>query len=443
MQYNSLEFIFAFLPLFLLVYYFFRHRYRGTVLFLGSLLFYALSSGGNYWWVALLVVITFFSYFACRTLGKPGRGWLLGIYLGILLGILVFFKLYEGGIYLPSGMSFYLFQIAAFLIDVQRRRILPEKKILNFANVIVMFPKLLSGPLMDPRTLRIQEKFCRPSSGELYMGLQKFVLGLALKVLVANRLGGIWGQANVIGFASISTAYAWVALISWAMQLYFDFYGYSLMAVGIGKMLGYDLPENFIDPYASRSVSEFYRRWHATLGAWFRDYLYIPLGGNRAETLRTLLNLAIVWLFTGLWHGVGGNYLLWAGILYFLIVNERLWLGKYLKNSKVWSHLYTVFVILLSWVPFAVGDWNHMLVFFAKLFGFGGVTINPMDFMTLVPDYAGLLIGCVILATPLPRKLWKKIKSSTLADILLFALFWVVVYYISTAAQDPFLYFQY
>lgn len=443
MQYNSLEFLYGFFPLFLAVYYMFRHRHRGAVLLVGSLVFYALSSGGSYWWVALLVLITLLSYLAGLTLGKPKRGWLLGLYLTCLLGILSFFKLWQGGRYLPAGMSFYLFQIAAYLIDVQRQKLRPEKKLADYMNQIIMFPKLLSGPLMQPRVLKLQEKFCRPRSRDVHDGLQLLILGLGLKVVLANRMGGIWGQANVIGFESISTPYAWIALASWAMQLYFDFFGYSLMAMGIGRMLGYDLPENFIDPYASRSVSEFYRRWHATLGAWFKEYLYIPLGGNRKGTFRTLVNLAVVWLFTGLWHGVGGNYLLWAGILYVLIVNERLWLGKHLKNSRFFSHVYVVFVILLSWVPFAVGDWNLMLTFFAKLFCLGGKTLNPLDFMNLWQDYA-LLLGCGILcATPMPRKLWEKIKGTTFGDFLLFALFWVVVYYISTAAQDPFLYFQY
>lgn len=443
MQFNSLEFIFVFFPLFLVAYYIFQNRFRSTVLLLGSLTFYALASGGNYWWVALLVGITLLGYLAGLTLTKPGRGWLLGLYLAALTGILVFFKLYDSGRHLPAGMSFYLFQIAAYLIDVYRLKFLPEKRPMDFMNQIVMFPKLLSGPLMEPRLLKLQEKFCRPAKADFHEGLQKLILGLGLKVLLANRLGGLWGQAGSIGYGNISTPFAWMALLAYAMQLYFDFYGYSLMAQGIGKMLGYDLPDNFLHPYASKTVSEFYRRWHATLGAWFREYLYIPLGGNRKGTVRTILNLAVVWLFTGLWHGVGGNYLLWAGFLFLLVVLERLGIGKMLKKSHVLGHMYTVFVILLSWVPFAVGDWNQMVIFFGRLFGQLGTAINSRDYIIWGGSYGTLLAAGALLATPLPEKLWNKIRNSTLADILLFALFWVVIYYICTAAQDPFLYFQY
>jgi alginate O-acetyltransferase complex protein AlgI len=260
-------------------------------------------------------------------------------------------------------------------------------------------------------------------------------------VLLAGRLGGIWSQARAVGYEGISVAYGWIALISWAMQLYFDFYGYSLMAVGLGKMLGYDLPENFRHPYAAGSVSAFYRRWHITLGAWFREYLYTPLGGNRRGLLMTLLNLALVWLFTGLWHGVGGNYLLWAGFLWLCVVMEKLFLNRILKKLGFIRHIYLVFVILLSWVPFAIGDWNQMCLFLSKLFG-GGNTLNPRDILGL-KDYIPMLAAGVVLATPVPEKFWKWIRDSALGWAILFVLFWFCIFRISTAAQDPFLYFKF
>jgi alginate O-acetyltransferase complex protein AlgI len=180
-----------------------------------------------------------------------------------------------------------------------------------------------------------------------------------------------------------------------------------------------------------------------TLGAWFREYLYIPLGGNRKGSLRTILNLAVVWLFTGLWHGVGGNYLLWAGFLFLLIVNERLWLGKLLGKCRILSHVYVVFMVLMSWLPFAVGNWQALLAFLGRLFCFSGAPINPSDYIVWGSSYAGLLIVGAVFMTPLPEKLWRKIRGHWISDIVLFVLFWVVVYYISTAAQDPFMYFQY
>lgn len=441
MQFNSIEFIFYFLPLFMVVYLAVPVKFRSAVLLVGSLVFYALASSGNYWWVALLAVCTVLCYFAGRTLEKSSAKGLLAVYLTGLALILTFFKLYSGGRYLSAGLSFYLFQLAAYLIDVYRKKLEPQRDIIRFSSEIVMFPKLLSGPLMKPENLHRQES--RIDAQRIHDGIGLLILGLGLKVILANRLGGLWAQSATVGYENISAPAAWLSLIAYTMQLYFDFLGYSLMAMGLGKMLGYDLPKNFDDPYISKTVSEFYRRWHVSLGLWFREYVYIPLGGNRGGTLRTILNLAVVWLFTGIWHGVGGNYLLWAGFLFLLIVNERLWLGKWLNKSRVLCHVYLVFVILLSWVPFAVGDWNQMVIFLGRLFGIGAAPVNPRDYLIWGQSYFGLLAAGVILATPLPAKLIKRIQNTIVADVLLVALFWVVIYFISTAAQDPFLYFQY
>lgn len=443
MQFNSLEFLFYFLPLFLAVYLLSTGRGRTTVLVAGSLAYYAFASGGNYWWVGVLVLSTLAAYGAGRLLERFRSGVLLGSYLAILMGTLCFFKLYDAGAWLPSGMSFYFFQIAAYFVDIYRQNCPAEWNILDFSGQIVMFPKLLSGPLMNPDTLRMELKNAKIAMADFREGMEQLIFGLGMKVLLANRIGGLWTEAGVVGYENVSVPFAWIALIAYAMQLYFDFYGYSLMAMGLGRMLGFRLPRNFENPYISKTVSEFYRRWHVTLGEWFREYLYIPLGGNRKGTLRTLFNLGIVWLFTGLWHGVGGNYLLWAGFLFVLIVNERLWLGKRLKESRVVCHVYLVVVILISWLPFAVGDWSQMVMFAGRLLGLTGKAVNPADYLFKCRDYLPMLLAGVILATPFPRRIWEKLRRSVLADVLLLLLFWVVVYYIATAAQDPFLYFQY
>ena len=442
MQFNSIEFIFGFFPLFFAAYLIFQPGPRNAVLVLGSLIYYGLACGGKLWCVALLAGFTFMTWAMGLTL-RRGTGFLLAIDLLFLAATLTFFKIYEGGRYLPAGMSFYLFQMAAYLIDVYRRKVRPEGNLITYSAQTMMFPKLLSGPLVAPRQLAKEAKTGSPNRARFHDGLQTLILGLGLKVLVVNRMGGLWSQASVMGYESISVAAAWLTLAAYALQLYFDFYGYSLIAIGLGKMLGYELPINFDHPYASKSVSEFYRRWHVTLGAWFRDNLYIPLGGNRKGGFRTILNLAVVWLFTGLWHGVGGNYLLWAGFLFLLIVNERLWMLKRLDRSRVFCHIYVVFVILLSWVPFAIGDWNQMVIFLGRLFGQCGQTLNPRDIIMLLQSYGAVLVPAFLLATPWPAKLWEKVRHSTLADLCLFVLFWVVVYFMATAAQDPFLYFQY
>ena len=442
MQFNSIEFIFYFLPLFLCVYYLFPVQLRSTILLLGSFAFYALSSNGNYWWIAVLASSTIGCYGAAYTLRGKGRTPLFIFYLSLLAALLVFLKIFSGGRYLPAGMSFYLFQLAAYVIDVYRQRLEPQRNIIDFGSSIAMFPKLLSGPLLAPVPLHAKSDK-KADADKIHDGIQLLILGLALKVILANRLGGLWTQAAVTGYGNMSTPAAWLSLTAFSMQLYFDFWGYSLMAIGLGKMIGFDLPKNFDNPYAAKSVSEFYRRWHMTLGLWFREYVYIPLGGNRGSTLKTILNLAIVWLFTGLWHGVGGNYLIWAGFLFLMIILERLLLRKLLKMSRVLCHFYLVFVILLSWLPFAVGDFHQMLIFLSRLFGFGSAAIDPRDYLTWLESFGGLIIAGLILATPLPEMLWKKIKHTLVADLLLVVLFWICVYFISTAAQDPFLYFQY
>ena len=442
MQFNSINFLFCFLPLFLAVYYLFPAAWRNALLVIGSLIFYFFAGSNKLLVMCLLVGTTLFTYLVGLGLRDKRKG-LLIFGLAMLLALLTFLKLYDGGKYLPAGLSFYLFQQAAYLIDAYNRNLEPETSLIRYSTQIMMFPKVLMGPLMDTNDLLRQVRQPEYAISNFHTGLQEIILGLSLKVLIADRVGGLFAQAGTIGYESISTPFAWLALVSYAMRLYFDFWGYSVMARGIGHMLGFHLPVNFLDPYASRSVGEFWRRWHATLGTWFRKYLYFPLGGNRKGTFRTLFNLLVVWLFTGAWHGVGGNYLLWAMILFFFVINERLWLGKLLKAMGPVSHVYTVLVILLSWVPFAIGNWDSMVIFFQKLFGVGLPALSPTDYVVWLQDYQWLLLAGVICATPLPRMLWNKIKDQAWVDVLLFAAFWVSVYFICTSAQDPFMYFQY
>ena len=443
MQFNSIGFLFCFLPLFLFLYYWGNCKIQTAVLIIGSLLFYGLSSGKNYWWVLLLVIITGITYPIQLRLGKAKYSGLFIFWISMLCGILIFLKLYHSGEYLPAGVSFYIFQIVAVLTDIRNAKIPPYQNTSSFFRDVVMFPKLLSGPLMVPNSMQALPRKAVFSFQNIHDGLQMLILGLSLKVILANNLGGLWSQPSVIGYQHISTAAAWMAIIAFTLQLYLDFYGYSLMAMGIGKMLGFDLPANFLEPYSARSVSEFYRRWHATLGIWFKQYVYIPLGGNRKGMARTLCNIAAVWLLNGFWHGTGGNYLLWAGFLCFLIINERLWLGKLLEKSRVLSHIYVIAAIVLSWVPFAIGDWSSMVLFLGRLFGQMGTALNPREYLQWLDVYKWLLLGSVFVTTPLPGILWSRLKHSLWADLLVFGLFWVVVYFLATATQNPFLYFQY
>lgn len=443
MQFASAQFLFLYLPIFLAVYYLFPQKMRNGMLFLGGVAFYALGFDGSLWQTVLLLALITFTYIRGISLGKSPTKKALAWDLVCLLAVLSFFKLYAGGQYLAPGMSFFLFQMAAYLIEIYRQSIPNEQGLVYYGAQILLFPKLLSGPLCDPKELHRQFWGRGYLPEEFHEGLQQLILGLAMKTILADRLGGLWSQAGVIGYESISPIFAWLALICWSLRLYLDFFAYSTMAKGLGLMLGFHLPRNFADPYCAKTVSEFYRRWHRTLGLWFRHYIYIPLGGSRAGTLRTVCNLAVVWLLTGLWHGIGWGYLVWAGIVLCLIVLERLWLGKFLNQSRFLCHIYVPFVILLSWVPFALVSLPDTAVFYGRLFGLGGSAINPEDYLFWSKEYLPLILGGIALCTPWPERLWKKLRSHPLTDAALFFLFWAAVYFLSTGSQDPFLYFQF
>ena len=443
MQFGSTAFLFVFLPAFLAVYYLCPEKMRNALLFLGGIAFYALGFDGSFWQTGLLLGLITWTYIRGICLGKHPGNTALFRDLAVLAGILAFFKLYAGGRYLAPGMSFFLFQMAAYLIEVNRKTVPSEQGLVYYGAQILLFPKLLSGPLCDPKDLHRQFWGRGYLPEDFHAGLQQLILGFAMKTILADRLGGLWSQAGVIGYESISPTFAWLALICWSLRLYLDFFAYSTMAKGLGLMLGFRLPRNFTDPYCAKTVSEFYRRWHATLGLWFRNYIYIPLGGNRRGTLRTVFNLAVVWLLTGLWHGIGWGYLLWAGIILFFVILERLFLGKYLNRSRILCYIYVPFVILLSWVPFALVDLPEISLFLCKLFGFGPAPINPTDFLFWGKEYLPLILGGIALCTPWPEKLWKKFRNHPFADVGLFFLFWAAVYFLSTGSQDPFLYFQF
>ncbi len=442
MQFNSLDFIFYFLPVFLAVYHLAPKGARGYILPAGSFIFYGFATGWSFIDIAALILCLAWTLLAGLALEGRKNSWLLALAVSVPAGALIFFKLYRGGELLPPGMSFYVFGVIAILVEIKKGRLPVRGYVKGLTTQITMFPKLMSGPIADPVELKRQTERPHKTLYTFHLGLQQFIIGLGLKVLLADRLGGVWSRAVMAGFESVSTPFAWLALLSFSLRLYFDFYGYSMMAVGLGHMLGYHLPMNFLEPYSSKSVSEFYRRWHATLGRWFREYIYIPLGGNRKGKLRTVLNLAVVWLLTDLWHGVGGGYLIWAGALFLLILNERLWLRKYLEKTRVLPHIYTVFFILLTWAAFAAGTGERTIALFSRLFGVGGI-LDISDFLTWGARYACMLLAGVFFATPVPKLIWERIKRRWYADALLFAVFWAAAYFMATAGQDPFMYFDF
>lgn len=340
MIFSSIAFIFAFLPVFLLVYYLTPIAYRNVTLFLGSLVFYAY---GEPKFVLLLLASVAMNYLLGRGMADseklPGDGGrqaatkygnsprrmvclLLGIAIDV--AILIYFKLASDSVGLPLGISFYSFQSISYLCDVYRRDIRPEKNFLRLGCYICMFPQLVAGPIVLYEEVERDMKKPVFSWENIDQGLKDFTIGLCMKLLLADRLAVFWRDISTAGYESLSTSLAWLGAISYSLQIYFDFFGYSMMAIGLGKMLGFSLPRNFSMPYRAGSIREFYRRWHMTLGRWFTKYVYIPLGGSRRGLAVTLRNLLIVWILTSMWHGIGLHFLLWGMLLCLMIMLEKI-----------------------------------------------------------------------------------------------------------------------
>jgi alginate O-acetyltransferase complex protein AlgI len=277
-------------------------------------------------------------------------------------------------------------------------------------------------------------------------GFKYFILGFGMKILLADRLAIFWNDMQTIGFASISTPLAWLGMFSYSLRLYFDFWGYSLMAAGVGMMVGFEFIQNFGHPYAARSVSDFYRRWHTTLGSWFRDYIYIPLGGSRAGKGRTVLNLLAVWLLTGIWHGSGWNFCIWGGILGVLIVSEKLWTGRILKRVPLIGNLYVILLIPLTWVVFAISDLKQLGLYFSRLFPFFGQTayyVNQNDFSVYLQTYGALLVTGLLLCVPQVFEYYEKHKKNTGVILILLTAFWFSVYFVVSQEGNPFMYLRF
>jgi alginate O-acetyltransferase complex protein AlgI len=328
--FNSLTFLFRFFPVFLAIYYLTPARFREVVLFFGSIVFYAMGAGSM---AVILTVLTIANYLLGQMVFyvdkggvKPQNKRAFTAALILDAGALVIFKALSGitgKVVLPLGFSFYLFKMISYQADLFRGEITRRPEIMDTVVYFTMFPQVTQGPISRWNSIGFEKRDRTVTVKAFNDGLFFFVLGLGMKVLLADPLSILWNEIGKIGYESISTPLAWMGAIGYSLRLYMDFWGYSLMSAGIGMMLGYHFVINFLHPYWACGIGDFYRRWHATLGSWFRDYVYIPLGGNRKGNLRTILNLAVVWLLTGLWHGITPNYLIWSGVLFLLIVWEK------------------------------------------------------------------------------------------------------------------------
>lgn len=452
-----------FLPVFLLLYALTPNRLKNVTLLSGSLIFYAI---GEPIWLLVLMMSVCINFYLGQHVAKPlQRGekkkWqirkqeekcrrLLAAAVIGNIGVLALFKFIPGLGGLPIGISFYTFQVLSYLIDVYRGDLLKEPSFLQFVTYIVMFPKLVSGPIITYDEVRTELRHREFTVSGLQEGLKVFIAGLAAKVLLADRIRILWQEVQVTGFESISTPLAWMAAVAFSLYLYFDFYGYSLMAIGLGRMLGFELPENFREPYMARSVRDFYRRWHVTLGRWFCKYLYIPLGGSRQGEFRTVCNLLVVWLLTAVWHGNTFNYLIWGLMLFLIIVLERQVENRGISKVfgdgglKVLPHLYLWAVIPVTWMCFAITDVSQLQVYLGRMFGVvEGIHVSAGDWRRALGTYWYLFAAGFAACTPAAKWLFNKWKDRLPGLLVLAVLFWLCVWRLQTEGLNPFMYFNF
>lgn len=466
MVFSSTIFLCVYLPLVLLGYYICPKKGRNLFLLIVSLVFYA---WGEPKYVFLMIFSILVNYIFGRLMDKHRENkkrlkLMLVLSVVIDIGLLSVFKYTDFiitnvnaifganfdllNIALPIGISFYTFQAMSYTIDVYRNDVRVQKNLIDFGMYITMFPQLIAGPIV--RYADVQDQLAERSvtTADFSEGVMRFVVGLGKKVLLANQMGAVWSEIYALG-GDVSALMAWTGAIAYTFQIYFDFSGYSDMAIGLGRMFGFKFPENFRYPYQSVSITDFWRRWHITLSTWFKEYLYIPLGGNRRGLARQALNLLIVWSLTGFWHGAGWNFVMW-GLYYFVILFiEKLFLLKALdKLPKFFRHVYALLLIIIGWVIFASDDVSVLLPYLGSMFGANGA-IGGMDVYTLLTK-AVLLIICCIASTELPKKLFLSAAGAmnekaafTLKSVLMIALLALSMILLIGDSYNPFLYFRF
>lgn len=473
MLFSSVGFLFRFLPVFMLIYLIVPAKYRNIVLLAGSLIFYGV---GEPLFVLLLLFSILINYGLSRYMFWEPRSpqqnrvkkrvqrrkAALAASLTIDFGLLFVFKYWDFaagsvndlagrgilpllGLALPLGISFYTFQMVSYQVDCYRGTLKEPAGFIPFAAYVSMFPQLIAGPIVryDEIADRMHNRKIRIRN--LENGLKLFTVGLGLKVLLANQIGTLWNTIMTAGAGNLHIAVAWLGAIAYSLQIYFDFWGYSVMAMGLGKMLGFMIPRNFDDPYVSRSVSEFWRRWHITLGRWFREYVYFPLGGSRKGNSRTICNLFAVWAFTGLWHGADWNFLLW-GLLFFVILTiEKNSYGKWMEGTKIVGHIYTLLLMPITWVVFAITDMRQLAAYIGNMFGIhkASVMAGTQQLFRYLQEYHVLLFFCFLFLTPFPGKIYYKWKDRWFMIIAMVLIFWFCVHEIMIGSNNPFLYFRF
>ena len=460
MLFSSITFLYCFLPCVLLVYFIVPDRMKNFVLLSSSLLFYG---WGEPKYLAFMLASIAQSYIAARLVehlrGTVGARLVTALSAAASLGLLAYCKYADFFIEnfnaltglsvpllrvaLPVGISFYTFQILSYVIDVYRGDVPAQRNFIDLAMYVAMFPQLIAGPIVRYSDIAGSLKNRRTSLADASEGITRFSVGLAKKILLANQAALIVSEFKASGEKTV--LFYWLYTVSYMLHIYFDFSGYSDMAIGLGRIFGFRFSENFNYPYISSSITEFWRRWHISLGGWFRDYLYIPLGGNRVKPLRHVFNIFVVWALTGLWHGASWNFVLWGVGFFVLLVAEKNIYGEFLKRHSIFSRLYMWILIPVSWMVFEITDLKQLLIYLAQMVGIHAapVLVGKDQLMRYIWQYGWLFGVCALCATWLPVRLYRRFKGRFVTVIVCLAVFWLSVYEIYQGAANPFLYFRF
>ncbi|MBO4338042.1 MAG: MBOAT family protein [Lachnospiraceae bacterium] len=445
LSFTGLDFLFRFLPVFMAVFYLTPKGHKNKVLFAGSLIFYAM---GSMEWAGVLLALTLVNA-ALAKAGSVARGRLM-----IAFDLLIFAGIKAAAFFIPDfsvpfGMSFYILRMISYQHDLSCKRLEKKNDLWTVAAYFTAFMHLPQGPVASYRQMN-DAKLLPSLTGKAFLeraenGISLVVAGLCMKVLLADKLSMMWNNIFRIGFESISTPLAWLGALCYSLLLYYDFWGYSLIAAGLGMMMGYEYIPNFDHPYAAGSVSSFYRKWHISLGTFFKNCLYIPLGGSRQGRFKTILNIMIVWLATGLWHMGSLNYLIWAGALCLIILWEKTLGSVFLKKLPLIGHLHVLLLIPLSWIVFAMPDVASVEVYFLRLFPFAGegINVSSYDVVKLLGSYFPYLIIAIVGCIPKVTEIFVRLKDSFLAKAVVFGMFWLCVYEITRMSGNPFMYIDF
>lgn len=467
MLFSSIPFLFWFLPCVLIFYFIAPRALKNTVLLLSSLFFYGWGEPEYLVWMAAAIVMGYVFGLLIERFRKKNKiaKLLLALSVSGSLAILGYFKYCDFFIgnfnamtglsvpmlrlTLPIGISFYTFQILSYTIDVYREEVAAQKNPVDLAAYVAFFPQLIAGPIVRYSYIANQLKERSHSFEKTASGIRRFIIGLGKKIMIANLLGelcSIFRESN-----DKSVLFFWLYAVAYSLHIYFDFSGYSDMAIGLGKIFGFSFPENFNYPYISASITEFWQRWHISLGSWFRDYVYIPLGGNRVSVFRHIFNIFVVWMLTGFWHGASWNFIVWGLYFAFLLTMEKLWLLKKLKRNGMLSHVYVIILVIISFVIFDATGMGQAFSYVQAMFGAGGYPLISEEFLYYFRSYGVVLLFALIGATPLPKKLWNRVSATPAGGkIVIFAeplaisaMLVVCTAYLVDGSYNPFLYFRF